>query len=392
MCYDEGMIQAYIDGELSPKEIQEVCKHLETCEICRDRFDDLKKIDAFVKGRIALKEISNPLNSEMAWERFRRKLGKKSYERQGVFYMMRKYKKLLSGTAAAVLISSAIWVAPVRDAAADFLSIFRVSQFKTVTLTYDDLASIQDQLEEKGLKDIDLKQYGKIKIDGGEMKKEYQIDDGSSLDKALKSIEDEVGISIFPPEAPKGFKLTNIRVSNPARIDITPDVKNLNQLISTFGGSAFFPEALDGKKFTISINNDILLLYESSSEQEGVTQDIIIQKTKLPDIHVPDGVDMDAVRHAVISLPFIPENLRKQLADIKDWKTTLPVPVGEDTDVKEINVNGNRGVFMSVKHIDSVKHVDFAANTVIWSDGEFMYWLASSLPEDKALQMAESLR
>ncbi|MDN5302801.1 MAG: hypothetical protein PWQ60_2315 [Thermoanaerobacteraceae bacterium] len=386
MCYDEGMIQAYIDLELSPEESKEVCKHLKICEKCRRKYDEMSALDDFVEEKLAVEEKAfNFLCKDGAWDRFNRRPAKNNIEK-GVFYMINRYKKIAAGAAAAVLISSIIWVAPVRNAAADFLSIFRVSKFKAVTFTSDDLARIKEQLEEKGMKNIDLKQYGRVKVEGGGLRKELKFEEGSSSDEvlksALKSIEDDLGINIALPEVPEGFRLTDIRVSNPARIEITPNVKNLNQLISTFGGTKFFPEVLDGKTFSISVKNDVVLSYESSLKRGGITQWITIQETESPDIHVPDNVDLEAVRDAVVSLPFMPENIRQQLVDIKDWKNTLPVPVGDDTDVRNIAVNGSQGIFISTRH----------SNSAVWSDGKFMYWINTSLPEEQVLQIAESLR
>lgn len=300
--------------------------------------------------------------------------------------MMNKYKKAVAGVAAALLISSAIWVAPVRNAAADFLNIFRVSKFKTVTLTSEDLDKIQQQLQEKGLKDIDLKQYGRIKVEGGELRKEYKLEDGSSQDRVLNSIKDDLGMDITLPKVPDGFMLANIQVADPASITMTPNVKELNQLISTFGGTKFLPEAINDKTFEISTKSHVRLYYNSAIKRGNITQWLTIEETQLPDIHVPDDADLEAVRDAVVSLPFIPEDIRQQLVDIKDWKNTLPVPVGEDTHTKDITVNGNQGVFISCEHID------YASNTLIWSDGKAMYWIDTSLPEEQALQIAESLR
>ncbi|RKL61310.1 DUF4367 domain-containing protein [Thermoanaerobacteraceae bacterium SP2] len=386
MCYDEGMIQAYIDGELSPEESKEVCKHLEICEKCRRKYDEMSAVDAFVEEKLAVEEKAfNFLCKDEAWDRFNRRPAKSNIEK-GVFYMINRYKKIAAGAAAAVLISSIIWVAPVRNAAADFLSIFRVSKFKTITFTADDIAQIQFQLEEKGIKNIDLKQYGNITVDGGDLKKEIRFEEGSPEDavkSALQSIKDEAGVEVLLPEVPDGLRLASIQVTNPANMKITPNVKNLNQLISLFGGVQYFPEALDGRSFEISIKSNVRIYYESSVKGKSrANYWMAIEKMQSPDVTVPDGVNLEAVRDAVISLPFMPENVRRQLADIKDWKNTLPLPVEDGADVRNIVVNGNQGILISGRHNN------FAA----WSDGKFMYWINTSLPEEQVLQIAESLR
>lgn len=394
-CFDEGTIQAYIDGELSPGEMQQVYEHLKVCEKCRTKYDELMTIDAFVEDKLAVEEESSNINKDKAWERLSRYIDKYHIKERGVLYMINKYKRAVAGVAAALLIASVIWVAPVRNAAAGFLSIFRVSSIDPITFTQEDFMKIQQQFNEKGIRDIDLKQYGKIKVDGGGRYLRYGTEDGKELN--IDVIKKDSGIDFKVPVTPEGFKLSDVNVERSGRIEITPNVTNLNQLISTFGGEKLFPKALTGKTFVISTKDIVHLNYSDraadiSINKENTTKFRYLSITQIaaPDITVPEGVDMEAVRDAVISLPFLPENIKQQLADIKDWKNTLPLPVDDKTAIKEVTINGNKGVLISNQY--GRKAEPIYNTTLVWSDGKYMYQISGNLTEQDILQIAESLR
>jgi hypothetical protein len=47
-----------------------------------------------------------------------------------------------------------------------------------------------------------------------------------------------------------------------------------------------------------------------------------------PALQVPEGVDVEQVRKAVLELPFLPDSLKSKLEQTTDWKMTLFVPTG----------------------------------------------------------------
>jgi anti-sigma factor RsiW len=49
-CLDEGLIQAYIDGEVAPNEVKEINSHLEKCPVCAKNVKLQKKISSDVLG------------------------------------------------------------------------------------------------------------------------------------------------------------------------------------------------------------------------------------------------------------------------------------------------------------------------------------------------------
>lgn len=402
-CFDEGMVQAYIDGELHPLEMEKVREHLKICDRCQKKYDEMRAINAFVEKKITInKKTLRLMSKDMAWERFNGQISKICIKKGGVLYMINKYKKAIAGVAAALLIASVIWVAPVRNAAADFLSIFRVSSIEPIAFTQEDFLKIQQQFNEKGIKDIDLRQFGKIKVEGGgrEGAGSYSTDKNGNEVLDINSIKRDLGVEFSVPKVPDGFKLSSVNVEKAGRIEITPNVDNLNKLITTFGGEKLFPKALEGKTFVITTKDIVQLNY--SDKAAGNTSNTINKRNKTkfrylsitqmatPDINVPQGVDIEAVRAAAISLPFLPENIRQQLADIKDWKNTLPFPVDDGTTTKEVTINGSKGVLISNQY--GPEKDPIYNTTLVFINGENIYQINGSLPEQEIIKIADSLR
>ncbi|TYP56719.1 DUF4367 domain-containing protein [Thermosediminibacter litoriperuensis] len=368
MCYDEGILQAFIDGELGREKENEIRVHLETCTTCAQLVGELKDLNDFARSKLAVD--FNPGEEHI----------KKRFEyvmmRKGVSDLVRKYGKAVAGFAAALLVSSTLWFAPVRDAAADFLSIFRVSKIQAVKITLEDLEHIKQQLNGRGIRDIDLKQYGKVKATGGGFEKVKPEDIGL--------LPEKVGFNFRPLKAPGGFELTFAGLEKPMRIEITPNVVNMNRLISALGGTKLLPEELDGKTLVVNTKGAVRQNFIQNSDKREDARSFSLTQMGAPDIQVPEGVDLEAVRQAVLALPFLPDNLREQLYGIEDWKTTVPLPIPtEEVDAEEITINGKPGLSMKKSWGD---------NAIIWIDGETIFNIEGNLSPQELLQIANFLR
>jgi len=53
-CKDEALLSALMDDELSPEHAAAVRRHMETCPVCRQRFETLQQTDAMVRGMATL--------------------------------------------------------------------------------------------------------------------------------------------------------------------------------------------------------------------------------------------------------------------------------------------------------------------------------------------------
>ncbi|MHB8172358.1 MAG: anti-sigma factor family protein [Thermincolia bacterium] len=122
MCYDEGVLLAYLDGEVESNEGKVIKGHLATCPKCRQTLAELDQNRAFTNNRLAL--YIRAVSRE-------RTAGQKTGK--GVSKIISNHKKLVAAVAVAGLALSFSFE-PVKAAAQDFMTIFRVEKVETVTI------------------------------------------------------------------------------------------------------------------------------------------------------------------------------------------------------------------------------------------------------------------
>ena len=107
-CYDIGILQAYIDGEISPKMMQRVAQHLDICEVCQTQFNELIEMNEW-EVELKKQEIqSDTIDVEKAWNELEYKLDNKNIisKIRGVFINMNKMKRFATVVTALTLMVS----------------------------------------------------------------------------------------------------------------------------------------------------------------------------------------------------------------------------------------------------------------------------------------------
>lgn len=105
-CYESGELQAYIDGELSLDMMGKVSKHLDECEVCQYKFNELVEVNDYRASLENQGDLQNKIDIEVAWDTFNSKLERKSKLNiiKGRFNNMNKMKKFSTVAAALLLI------------------------------------------------------------------------------------------------------------------------------------------------------------------------------------------------------------------------------------------------------------------------------------------------
>lgn len=107
-CYDIGILQAYIDGELSPPIMQRVAQHLDICEVCQGQFNELIEMNEW-EVELKKQEIQiDTIDVEKAWNELEYKLDNKNRisKIRGVFINMNKMKRFATVAALALIVIS----------------------------------------------------------------------------------------------------------------------------------------------------------------------------------------------------------------------------------------------------------------------------------------------
>lgn len=281
---------------------------------------------------------------------------------------MLKNKKTIALICTAILAVAIINGQTVNAAISKTLSIFRAQDLKGVTVTLDDIQQIQSKLS-SGQGEISLEKMGNIKVQGGQKKVSSKED--------VKNITD---VTVAFPSVLDGV-VPSVNVVEPTAIEFTLNVENVNEIMKFYGATKLLPANIDGKTFKIDFASQVTMNYSINNKP------ITIMETKSPEITVPDDVDIDAVYDAVVEMPIIPQRLQSQLKSMKDWKSTLYIPVIE-SEMTEVNINGAKG-YMSKDYGNSEENSESA---VIWYDKGIIYVVSGQVDSEELLKIAKSVK
>ncbi len=366
-CITSGTMQAYIDGELDITMKKEVQKHLETCERCGKEYEQLKKTDDFVYGKLtAYKEYcgENYIPAGKTWTGGKAKNeteqepSGKSKKRWPVL----KLNKAMTAACIVVVLTLCIAIQPVRAFISEALNIFRVENVKSLQISYSDMEEIRMLLEQKE-GEVDLENFGKITTEG------FSVQE-LTLEKASST---RAPALLLPPGADEGN--IEIQLTQPGIVAFTMNVGNVNAALKSLGSDKLLPDRLDGKTFTAHFAAQAEYLYH-----EGESF-IFVMQAQAPELAVPAEVNVDELYECLAELPILPEDMKRQIRTIQDWKNTIYLPVlGEP---QEITLRGSQG-FISEKRDKGWMLVWYENGTIFSAEG--------NTGKEDLIQFAESLR
>ena len=121
---------------------------------------------------------------------------------------------------------------------------------------------------------------------------------------------------------------------------------------------------------------------------------IYVGESRGPELVVPDGVDAAQLRDVLVNLPFLPENVRTQLAAVKDWQSTLIIPSVDGT-AHDITIDGTPAVLVSPKSAARDLRAKMGplpdSATVIWNQDGVIRAVGGAIDEETATSMAKSM-
>lgn len=371
MCPEKGVLQAYLDGELDVDLACQVADHLASCNACRDR---LQRLEAHAAGTAAALEEyrqETALTGRAVWVP---PVSQLPYRDRPVtetrrWGRMHQRHPGWAGVAASILalVVFLSW-APGRSLAAQILGIFRLERIQVIDITPEDMAQLDRLLGGLG-GNLDIKHFGRVEV---KPPAEPLIAADPSRVEVLS------GLTLDLPATLDGRPRVALVVEQSPVITFAPDVEALNRYLSRHS-LVLLPPTLAGQSVTINLPPLVRVQYGATG------QGFVLYAARDLTISVPQGVDAAALRQALLRLPFLPENLRRQLAAIEDWMHTLPIPVAQPLVSRPLTVHGHQGVYF-------VDPGDDRGNVLLaWRQGDG--WRAiSGLPLEAALRVAAGVR
>ena len=294
----------------------------------------------------------------------------------------------------ALVVAASFALPPVRALAGQFLGIFRIQSFQTVTVTQADMDQMTRAMQ-AGSGHVALDQLGDVWVEGGEPQARK-----TSLEAAQTAVD-------FPIRLPQGVAGTQTVVLQPAMtIKFRFHVDKVNALLDSYGADKTFSKDVDGKVFEVRMPATVVIGYGERGDTVQTNPDMefsdpgaslldstggtIVVQTRGPELVVPSGVDALQLRDVLLNLPLLPETVRKQLASVQDWQHTLLVPNVEGS-TKDITLAGMPAVFLSPKTDPDMPQPVEVPAAIMWQQDGVVVAVAGVGGESKLLKIAESV-
>lgn len=336
-----------------------------------------------VSGYLAGAGPTDGIDPDKAWHRLTG--GMKMKTREGII-LNSKYKRFLAAATAGVMLFTLFSIGPVRATAADMLKIFRVDKIQTIAINPSELNQLETLFREQGGR-VDIKNFGTVESTG-------KI---TATPATLGEAGQAVDFSLWVPgQIPAGYAAPVYSKINGTVLTFNLDTGSINSMIKSMGGNQFLPGELNGKTFTLQVPNAVVAEYKKDDGSGA----IIVGQSRSPEIKVPAGVDENLIKDALLSIPALPESLRKQISAINDWQHTLLIP-NINGSTTEVAVNGNDGAFIRTpadggnhRHRGNNPELEQQqVNSLVWQDGGVIYMISGNgLTVEQALSMASTMR
>ncbi|MCT4508123.1 MAG: hypothetical protein N4A48_05065 [Tepidibacter sp.] len=366
MCYEEKILQQIIDNTYEG-DLDEVLKHINSCSICKERYNALSHQDELIKNLLN-KDLEIPSRPIINIEK-RRKIN-----------MNKNMKKWTAVAAGLVVCAGLVFAEPVRVMAEDFLKIFRVQEVKTVAISLKDIREIE-ALFEKGKGELKIGEIGNISVTSQE--EVLPGLDNPTEDTIKKELKIDNIIKL-----PKNFKYEYVNKIPASNLNMKLDVDKANDLLAYLGEDIKLPKTLDNKNFAISFEDSMSYTMNKQEQNNKNRMETYIQvvQMKKPEIKMPKDVDEKDLINTLITMKILPENLKRQFAAIDKLESTLVIPYNPESQIKkDISINGQTAVLIK-NNEESDYHISIFFNY----EGN-TYIINSDYEEKEVIQAIEEM-
>lgn len=318
-------------------------------------------------------------------------------------------KKLSIVIAALVLAAAIVFVPSVQAFAVSTLSIFRVDETKTIKITLADIEEMMDyfkqyegNFEERRQT---LEQYKAEHPDLAAQHADFNPDMAQAYKPAYKELDNVREFRDFSFHLPKVLEgeQPELYALEAAAHSFTLDAAKINAHLTEMGLVSLLDEKYNGTEITVNLPSAITARYN----------DVLLLATQGVAVDAPEEVLNDLWAN-VLHLPFIPENVRTQLAaiDLRSRDVYLPVILGVG---RETAIGNSAAYIYSTKDLEQLasvvpaemtsgRHDGLAAeefpkqsegqeaSVLIWTKNGVLYVLGGPKTDSELIEIAGSIR
>lgn len=286
---------------------------------------------------------------------------------------MKRYRKWAIASVVLIALIGLFCLDPVRGLAADALQIFRMDRVQVVRFDPAEVQQLANTLRTSGQK-IDLDSLGAFANESLQDCRLINADTAMVGDKRVS----------MPAKIGSLARTESLQVEQGVKLLATPKVAAINSLLAGLGSRSPLPTSLDGRTFTLQIPGSVSATYAQSATTGAVS----LHRSLSPVLTVPDGVDVEQVRKALLDIPVLPEGMRSALAGVNIHGDTLLIPdFGASQyggSAEEVTVNGNPGVMVTLPNAGH--------SALIWMHDGVWNCLSGDFTTEQGLALAASLK
>ena len=282
-------------------------------------------------------------------------------------------RRIAAAAAIALCALLVLTLAPVRQAAADFLSIFRVRKFAVIPLDPAQVAKLESLTDT-----LDQDAFGKKIV----LREEGEPQAVSNAAEASAA----AGFAVRAPTAlPADARLRAFNVQAGPAVRFEANRATLQALLDASGvQGASLPDA-ENLTFEVDVPPVVTQDYTIGSGNVSLIQVQDSQAT------FPAGVDPAALGEIAFQLIGMPAEDAQHLAQSIDWTSTVVIPLPTDAGrSREVTVDGASGLLLEETSSGSYAR---RSRVLIWERDGIVYSMEGhGVDSELLLQLADSLR
>lgn len=372
-------LRALAEGQLDDASRERVQAHLDGCASCRERLERVRDELAALDEQLALLApgASQRPRAELALARLHAQIaddykplaGGMTLRKLG---LSRNWQRALSGLAAVLVVAVLLSIAPVRAAASELLSVFRLEQIVVLPVSLQDIEHLESVSYELG-DDFFPGDWEEIE-EPGEPQHPATVAEAGDL----------AGFPVRTPSARPAPDEIVVRGQMVTRFE--PDLEMMQLLFETAGLSPdLVPPEIDGEAFDLTMPVSVVQIW--GDEEEA----LMVMQMRTPSVDFPEGVDEDALGEAVLQLLGLSAEEAAAFSATIDWSSTLLLPLPDDgMSAEPVVVNGAEGYVVTGTPPD--EETDVVYTSVLWQKDGFLYVVGGIEDTATLLDIANSLQ
>lgn len=375
VCYDPGLLRAYLDDALPPEQHAAVTVHLTHCSSCRESLSALRASAA--QAGTLLGPPATLADPAASFARLKNSIATQSppISRRTIMQTQRWSpirRSWLGAVGAALAVISLLLFPPVRAAADELLQIFRVREVVFLPI---DPARI-NQLEELDVAGVTL-----FTNEPTVLNTPAPPRDVASVEEAGQAVGFPVRAPATLPETPTESQIT---VRDRTLLSMQVNVDALRQLLTIAGiNDVTLPDALGAEPITVDVSA------WAAQRYAGQDWSIELYQGRSPDVTLPDGVDLAALGRIGLRVLGMSADEAETISRQIDWTSTLVVPIlPQIQDVRSVTVNNREGLLVGTSEADGKSWF------LYWQENDQFYILEANgaISDAAVLAAANSLR